>query len=91
MRVIRYWLVTIFWLFIGYVVGTTVGRYMLLPLAGVDRTNVGLTNGLTIFVGVVGAILAMGALVRRNESGSSWGVHGSARWANAAEVKALVR
>lgn len=91
MRVIRYWLVTIFWLFVGYVVGTTVGRYVLLPLAGVDRTNVGLTNGLTTFVGIIGAILAMGALVRRNESSGSWGVHGSARWANAAEVKALVR
>lgn len=91
MRFIRYWLVTIFWMFIGYVIGTTVGRYVLLPLAGVDRTNIGLNNGLTIFVGVIGAILALGALVRRNESGGSWGVHGSARWASAAEVKALVR
>ena len=91
MRVIRYWLVTIFWLFIGYVVGTTVGRYALIPLAGVDRNNVGLTNGLTIFVGVIGAVLALGTLVRRNESGGSWGVHGSARWAGPTEVKALVR
>ena len=55
MRIIRYYLATLLWLFGGYVVGSTLGRYVLIPLAGVKASEIGLTNGLSIFVGVLGA------------------------------------
>jgi type IV secretion system protein VirD4 len=88
MRIVRYYLMATVYVAVGYVLGTTLGRYALIPLAGVDRTNVGLTNGLTIFVGVLGAVFALSIWNRRSGSGASWGVHGSARWANEREVRA---
>lgn len=88
MRMIRYYLATVLWLFGGYVVGSTLARYVLVPLAGVKASEIGLTNGLSIFVGVLGAFFALGISTRRSGSDGSWGVHGSARWANEREVRA---
>lgn len=91
MRRVRFFLTAIFWIASGYGLGWALGHYALVPLAGVKPSQAGLTNGLSIFVGVIGAFLALNVWTRRYDTGASWGVHGSARWASPAEVKALVR
>jgi type IV secretion system protein VirD4 len=88
MRILRHYLVMILYPVVGYVIGTTVGRYVLVPLAGVKPTDVGLTNGLTIFVGVIGVVVALMMWNRRFDSGAASEVHGSARWASEREVRA---
>jgi type IV secretion system protein VirD4 len=71
----------------GYLVGNLIGRLVLIPLAGVKASNVGLVDGLAVFTGAIGALLALGMWNRRFAARPSYGVHGSARWANADEVR----
>ena len=87
MQMIRRILLLIVYLVSGYLVGNLIGRLVLIPLAGVKASNVGLVDGLAVFTGAIGALLALGMWNRRFAAGPSYGVHGSARWANADEVR----
>ncbi len=72
----------------GYLIGHMVGRLLLIPVFAVAHVDRTLESVITIAAGVVGAISGLGWFNARFAlPGSRGGVHGSAHFASAAQVK----
>jgi type IV secretion system protein VirD4 len=72
----------------GYLIGSMVGRLALIPVAAVAHVSHGLQTGLSVAAGLLGIFSAVGywrAKFGDFQVGS--GVHGSARFAGAEEVR----
>ena len=72
----------------GYLIGSMVGRLLLIPIAAVAHVGHGLQTGLSVAAGLLGVFSAVGWWrAKFGEFQASGGVHGSARFAGAEEVR----
>ncbi|WP_394762112.1 type IV secretory system conjugative DNA transfer family protein, partial [Phenylobacterium sp.] len=73
----------------GFVIGFMVGRLVLIPVAAVTHVGHGLQMGLSVAAGLLGIFSAVGYWRAKfgDFQGSGGGVHGSARFAGAEEVR----
>ena len=72
----------------GYLIGSMVGRLVLIPVAAVTHVGHGLQTGLSVAAGLLGIFSAVGYWrAKFGEFQIGGGVHGSAHFANAAQVK----
>jgi type IV secretion system protein VirD4 len=72
----------------GYLIGSMVGRLVLIPIAAVAHVSHGLQTGLSIAAGLLGIFSAVGYWrAKFGEFQIGGGVHGSAHFASAAQVK----
>lgn len=72
----------------GYLIGFMVGRLLLIPIVAVSHVDHTFQSILTIAAGVVGAISGLGWFNRKfTLPAPRGGVHGSAYFASAAEIK----
>jgi type IV secretion system protein VirD4 len=88
---IRRGILLVVFLIAGYVLGNLVAHLILIPIAAIKHLSNGLVNTLSTVGGVLGVLIGFRNWRRVSPPASSWGVHGSARWANANEVRSLVR
>ncbi|MBV9997472.1 MAG: type IV secretory system conjugative DNA transfer family protein [Caulobacteraceae bacterium] len=75
----------------GYVLGDLLAWLLLIPVAMVKHLSDHWVGGVAVGGGVLGAVVGFLKWRRGSAPASSWGVHGSARWATATEVRSLVR
>jgi type IV secretion system protein VirD4 len=72
----------------GYLIGSLVGRLVLIPVAAVAHVSQGLQTGLSVAAGLLGIFSAVGYWrAKFGEFQIGGGVHGSAHFASAAQVK----
>ena len=72
----------------GYLIGSLVGRLVLIPVAAVAHVSHGLQTGLSIAAGLLGIFSAVGYWrAKFGEFQIGGGVHGSAHFASAAQIK----
>jgi type IV secretion system protein VirD4 len=72
----------------GYLIGSLVGRLVLIPIAAVAHVSHGLQTGLSVAAGLLGIFSAVGYWrAKFGEFQIGGGVHGSAHFASAAQVK----
>uniref|UniRef100_UPI0025F995FA hypothetical protein n=1 Tax=uncultured Caulobacter sp. TaxID=158749 RepID=UPI0025F995FA len=72
----------------GVILGNLAGRLVLIPIAMIKPVS-HQTETLTAITGaIIGAILALGRYGNSGARRPTWGVHGSAHWADAQQVKA---
>jgi type IV secretion system protein VirD4 len=72
----------------GYLIGSMVGRLVLIPVVAVAHVSHGLQTGLSVAAGLLGIFSAVGYWrAKFGEFQIGGGVHGSAHFANASQVK----
>ena len=72
----------------GALIGFMVGRLLLIPIAAVAHVGLGLQTGLSVAAGLLGVFSALGWWrAKFGEFQASGGVHGSARFAGAEEIR----
>jgi type IV secretion system protein VirD4 len=72
----------------GYLIGSMVGRLVLIPVAAVTHVGHGLQTGLSVAAGLLGIFSAVGYWrAKFGEFQIGGGVHGSAHFASPAQVK----
>ena len=72
----------------GYLIGSLVGRLVLIPVAAVAHVSHGLQTGLSVAAGLLGIFSAVGYWrAKFGEFQIGGGVHGSAHFASAAQIK----
>jgi type IV secretion system protein VirD4 len=75
----------------GYLIGSMVGRLVLIPVAAVAHVGHGLQTGLSVAVGLLGIFSAVGYWrAKFGEFQIGGGVHGSAHFASERQVKSLL-
>ncbi len=88
---IRRGILLVVFLVAGYVLGNLVAHLVVIPIAAIKHLSNGLVNTLSALGGVLGVLIGFRNWRRGSPPASSWGVHGSARWANVNEVRSLVQ
>lgn len=84
-------LLLILYLVGGFLLGDIAAWGLLIPAALVGHIQQGSVDTFTLFGGVIGALMGLGAWRKGAAPASASRAHGSARWADAREVRALVR
>lgn len=89
MRVARNLVMTVLYLAVGAFLGNLVGRLVLIPIVMVHSVSHQTETLTSIICAIIGAIFALHRYAYgRGAARQTWGVHGSAHWADARQVKA---
>jgi len=84
---IRRAILLIVYLIAGYVLGNLVAHLVLIPVAAIRHLSDVVVNRWAVAGGLLGVVIGFGNWRNRTAPANSWGVHGSAHWANEREVR----
>jgi type IV secretion system protein VirD4 len=85
---IRRAILLIVYLVAGYVLGNLLAHLVLIPVAAIKHLSDVAVNRWAVAGGLLGVVIGFGNWRNRAAPANSWGVHGSAHWAEEREVRA---